>query len=104
MGSPEVVTIADPFDKFRGATAHVIARDGTMPEYVPKSFTQLVADFRYAFVGGTAMGTGITAVFDQGNRRIDRTKEVVFSRIDWSIKPGAQRDVAPFPGSLLLRT
>jgi hypothetical protein len=92
MGVPEVVRIANSFYKFGGATTDFIARNGTVPKHIAEAFTQLVANFRDAVIGRAAMRTGVAAVFDQGDRCIDRAKYMVFGRIDRSIKPGAQRD------------
>jgi hypothetical protein len=58
-----------------------------MAEDIAKPVTELIPDFSDAFVGRSAVGTGITAVFHERNSGVDGAETVIPVRVDGRRQP-----------------
>jgi hypothetical protein len=90
MRSPEFVRGACALGQLGGAAGELDAGERTVAKNVAKAIAEAVAHFGDAFVGSAAIGTGVTAVFDERNGRVVGTENVVVGRIDWTIEPVGQ--------------
>ena len=70
-----------------GAEREIAAGQRPVPERVEELVAEFVAQLENAVVRGATVGAGVAAVFDQLDRRVGRTEEVVGCGIGRPVEP-----------------
>ena len=72
------------------AVGHRVVAPRPLAEDVAQALAEAVAEIGDDRMGGVAIGTGVAAVFDEGDRRLGRPEDVVAAGIDRAVEAGRQ--------------
>ncbi|CAH1648049.1 hypothetical protein BOSEA31B_10018 [Hyphomicrobiales bacterium] len=93
MRVPKLLGGLSPFDELRGAQCDVAAGQRPVAEDIAQALAELVSDRGDALVGGTAIGAGIAAVFDERDLGAAGAENMIDLIIDRSVQAIGNRSL-----------
>jgi hypothetical protein len=90
MRLPEARRFGDSLHEFGCGPRKIAASEGLVPEDVAQTIAELIAHFGNLFVRGSAIGTGIAAVFHKGDFGVVGPQNMISLCVDGPVEPLTQ--------------